>query len=128
MARIGPGSVVNIDGHFCMGDSFINSHSRVMCSDEIVIGNDVSIAWNFEILDDDRHQIVIDGKRPKQTEPIEIQDEVWIGHDVSVHKGVTIHEGSVVASNSVVLSDVPPNTLVAGSPAKVVRENVSWEG
>ena len=127
MARIGPGSVVHIEGDFSMGDSYINSHSRVMCGEEITIGDQVAISWNFEILDDDRHQIIIDDKRPPQTSPIEIQDKVWIGHDVSVHKGVTIHEGSVIASDSVVLKDVPPNTLVAGSPAKVVRENVSWE-
>lgn len=126
-AKIGPASVVHIEGDFSMGDSYINSHSRILCGEEITIGDNVAIAWNFELLDDDRHQIVIDGERPPQTRPIEIQDEVWIGHDVSVHKGVTIREGSVVASDSVVVDDVPPNTLVAGSPAEVVRENVTWE-
>lgn len=126
-ANIGPGSIVHIEGDFSMGDSYINSHSRIMCGDEITIGDNVAIAWNFEILDDDRHQIIIDGERPAQTSPIEIQDRVWIGHDVSVHKGVTIGNDSVVASDSVVLSDVPSNTLVAGCPAKVVRENVDWE-
>lgn len=126
-AKIGPGSVVHIEGDFSMGDSYINSHSRIMCGEEITIGDNVAIAWNFEILDDDRHQIVIDGKRPQQKSPIEIQDDVWIGHDVSVHKGVTIHQNSVVASDSVVLEDVPPNVLVAGSPAEIVRENVTWE-
>lgn len=126
-ASIGPGSVVHIEGDFSMGDSYINSHSRIICGDEITIGDGVAIAWNVEILDDDRHQIVIDGERLTKTSPIEIRDEVWIGHDVSVHKGVTIHEGSVVASNSAVRSDVPPNTLVAGYPAEVIRENVRWE-
>jgi acetyltransferase-like isoleucine patch superfamily enzyme len=127
MATIGPGSVVHIEGDFSMGDSYINSHSRIMCGEKITIGDNVAIAWNFEILDDDRHQIVIDGERPPSKSPIEIQDGVWIGHDVSVHKGVTIHAGSVIASDSVVIEDVPPNTLVAGSPAEVVRENVTWE-
>lgn len=126
-ANVGPGSVVHIDGEFSMGDSYINSNARIMCGDRIIIGDNVAIAWNFEILDDDRHQIIINGERPPQTNPIEIHDDVWIGHDVSVHKGVTINEGSVVASDSVVLSDVPANTLVAGTPAKVVRENVTWE-
>lgn len=126
-ARIGPGSIVHIEGDFSMGDSYINSHSRVMCGEEITIGDGVAISWNFKVLDDDRHQIVIDEERPQQKSPIEIQDGVWVGHDVSVHKGVTINEGSVVASDSVVLEDVPPNTLVAGIPAKVVREDVTWE-
>lgn len=125
-AHVGPASVLRIEGTFEMGDSYINSHGRIICADEITIGDGVAIAWNFEALDDSRHQMIIDGEKRPQTAPIEIRDDVWIGHDVSVHKGVTIHEGSVVASNSVVLSDVPPNTLVAGSPAEVVRENVDW--
>lgn len=126
-ASIGPVSVVYIEGDFFMGDSYINSHSRIICTDEITIGDYVSISWNVEILDDDRHQIIIDGERPERTGPIEIEDGVWIGHDVSIHKGVTIGTGSVVAGDSVVVSDVPPNSLVAGSPAEVVRENVDWE-
>lgn len=127
LAAIGPGSVVHIEGDFSMGDSYINSHSRIVCGDNITIGDHVAIAWNFEILDDDLHQITIDGERRPQTRPIEIQDDVWIGHDVSVHKGVTISKGSVVSSDSVVLSDVPPCSLVAGCPAEVVRENVDWD-
>lgn len=126
-ANIGPGSVVHIEGDFSMGDSYINSHSRILCGDEITIGDDVAISWNCEILDDDRHQIIVDGERPARTGPIEIQDGVWIGHNVSVHKGVTIGNGSVVASDSVVLSNVPSNTLVAGCPAEIVRENIDWE-
>ena len=43
-----------------------------------------------------------------------------------VLKGVTIGNGSVVAARSVVTKDVPPGVLVAGQPAKIVRENVSW--
>ncbi|WP_254279251.1 acyltransferase [Haloarcula marina] len=126
-AQIGPGSVVHIEGDFSMGDSYINSHARVVCGEKVTIGDGVAIAWNVEILDDDRHDIIIDGKKSQRRAPIEIQDNVWIGHDVSVHKGVTIHEGSVVASDSVVLSDIPPNTLAAGNPAEVVRENVDWK-
>jgi len=109
-----------------MGDSYINSHARVLCGNEITIGNDVSIAWNVQILDDDRHELIVDGEPTEKTAPININDDVWIGHDVSIHKGVTIHTGSVVASNSVVTADVPPNTLVAGIPAKVVRQDVDW--
>ncbi|MFB6110056.1 MAG: acyltransferase [Halodesulfurarchaeum sp.] len=126
-ARIGPGSVLHVEGDFSIGDTYINSHARIMCGEDITIGDGSAISWNFEILDDDRHQIIVDGDRPPQTGPVTIEDDVWIGHDVSIHKGVTVHEGSVVASDSVLLEDVPPNTLVAGSPAEVVREDVEWE-
>jgi len=109
-----------------MGDSYVNSHARILCGDEITVGDGVAVAWNVELLDDDRHSLSVDGTRSERTAPIVIEDDVWVGHSVSIHKGVTVHEGSVVASDSVVTSDVPPNTLVAGTPAEVVREDVSW--
>jgi acetyltransferase-like isoleucine patch superfamily enzyme len=117
-----------VEGDFSIGDSYINSDARILCGDEITIGDDVSIAWNLELLDDDRHELSVKGAKTAQTAPITIEDNVWIGHSVSIHKGVTIHEGSVVASDSVVTSNVPPNTLVARTPAKIVREDVSWGG
>jgi acetyltransferase-like isoleucine patch superfamily enzyme len=104
----------------------VNSHARILCGDEIQIGDDVAIAWNVQLLDDDRHALSVDGEPTKRSAPIRIEDDVWIGHDVSIHKGVTVREGSVIASNSVVTNNVPPNTLVAGTPAEVVRENVTW--
>ena len=53
--------------------------------------------------------------------PIRIEDKVWIGMDALILKGVTIGEGSVVAARSVVTKDVPPYSLVAGNPARVVK-------
>jgi acetyltransferase-like isoleucine patch superfamily enzyme len=53
---------------------------------------------------------------------IKIQDKVWLGMNVTVLKGVTIGEGSVVAAGSIVTKDVPPWTLVAGNPARVIKE------
>jgi acetyltransferase-like isoleucine patch superfamily enzyme len=57
--------------------------------------------------------------------PIEIGDHVWIGARAMVLKGVTIGDGAVVAAASVVTKDVAPGTLVAGSPARYVRD-VTW--
>ena len=53
--------------------------------------------------------------------PVTIGDNVWIGGGVSIIGGVTIGKNSVVAAGSVVIRDVPPDTLVAGNPARVVR-------
>lgn len=58
--------------------------------------------------------------------PIVIGDHVWIGMNVIVLKGVTIGEGAVVSAGSVVTKDVPPHSLVAGVPAKVVKTDVEW--
>lgn len=126
-AKIGPGCSVFINGDFSIGDSYINGFSRIACSNEITIGDNCAVSWECEIMDSNGHYIKYNGVSPESKSAVEICDNVWIGHSAIINKGVTIHEGSVVASGSVVVDDVPPNTLVAGNPAEVVRENVSWE-
>lgn len=126
-ARIGPCSVVFVDGLFSMGNSYINSHTRIICGEEIRIGDDCAIAWNVTFLDDNRHEIFIDGEKQARKGSIIIEDDVWIGHDVLITKGITVGKGSVIASGSVVVDDVPEYTLVAGQPAEVLERDVQWE-
>lgn len=63
-----------------------------------------------------------------------IEDHVWLGFNVVVLKDVRIGEGAIVGARSVVTSDVPPWTVVAGCPARVVKEiplnmrPVNWDG
>ena len=54
--------------------------------------------------------------------PVTIGDNVWIGGGVTIIGGVTIGKNAVVAAGSVVIRDVPPDTLVAGNPARVIRK------
>jgi acetyltransferase-like isoleucine patch superfamily enzyme len=53
--------------------------------------------------------------------PVKVGPNVWIGFDACVLPGVTIGEGAVVGARSVVTADVPPDTIVAGNPAGVIR-------
>ncbi len=55
-------------------------------------------------------------------EPVTIGDRVWLGNRCMVMKGVTIGDGAVVAGCSLVTRDVPPNTMVVGVPARVVKQ------
>ena len=57
-----------------------------------------------------------------EVKPVVIEDNVWIGRAAIIMPGVTVGEGSIVAAGSVVMSDVPPNTLVLGNPARQVRK------
>ena len=51
-----------------------------------------------------------------------LEDNVWIGDSAIVNKGVRIGKNSIVGAGSVVVKNVPPNVVVAGNPAKIVKE------
>ena len=57
--------------------------------------------------------------------PVEIAHEVWIGDDVLLAHGVKLGTGCVVAARSIVTHDVPPYTIVAGTPARTIRQRFS---
>ena len=59
---------------------------------------------------------------PDEVKPIVIGNNVWIGDNVKIMPGVTIGDGAVIAAGSVVGGAVPPNTLVAGYPARKLRD------
>jgi acetyltransferase-like isoleucine patch superfamily enzyme len=61
------------------------------------------------------------------TQEVFIGNNVWIGNRAIIMKGVTIDDGAIIAAGSIVTKDVPARCLVAGVPAKVVRENVQWK-
>ncbi|KAL7271686.1 hypothetical protein RUND412_005533 [Rhizina undulata] len=60
-------------------------------------------------------------KGPEMAKPVTIEEDCWLGGNVIVLGGITIGKGSVVGAGSVVTRDVPPFTVVAGNPARVIR-------
>lgn len=115
---------------------FIGGGALIDCLDQITIGNDVLISYQVIIMDSDNHSLraserIGDLKRWRDQEydwsrvnraPIEIHSKTWIGARAIITKGVVIGEGAVVATGAVVTKDVPPYTIVAGNPARVIRE------
>ena len=116
---------VNENAVLEIGSGFINHGARIHAFDKISIGQGVYIGDDVAIRDSDGHEIV--GSLKNMTSPIIIEDHVWIGARVTIVKGITIGTGAVVAAGAVVVKDVPANTLVAGIPARVVKENVEWK-
>ena len=109
------------------GDSFLNTNSVLNCFDYIEIGNGTMISDDVRIQDSDNHGVYENGIAKEITKPIIIGDHVWIGKNALILKGVTIGNGAIVAAGSVVVKDVSAKTLVAGNPAKVIKDNVEWK-
>lgn len=106
-----------------LASGFINNGARISCFTKITIGEGAHIGPDAVLMDGDSH--AISPRSGPISAPIEIGDHVWIGARAMVLKGVKIGDGAVVAAASVVTKDVEPGTLVAGSPARYVRD-VTW--
>jgi len=120
---------------FMVGNRTSLGNSLLVGASRIEIGDDVLMSWGVTVVDHDshsldwahRHQDVMDWRRGVKNwdhvtiAPVKICDKVWIGFGAIILKGVTINEGAVIAAGTVVTKNIPPWTLVAGNPAKVVR-------
>lgn len=111
---------------YIKGNSFLNTNTVLNCFSYIEIGKGTMISDDVRIQDSDNHNIIINGTEKESTKPIIIGDRVWVGKNVLILKGVTVGDGAIIAAGSVVVKDVPSKTLVAGNPAKVIKENVEW--
>lgn len=70
--------------------------------------------------------MTVDGEPRPQTAPIRIGNHVWIGSRATILKGVSIGDGAIIASGAVVSRDVEAGSIVAGNPARVVKEHAQW--
>lgn len=120
--------VIFANAKLTVGNSYINSDCKIRCGSKITIGDDCAISHNVTIIDSDFHVLIRGGEElPRHGTGIEIGNHVWIGTGVTILKNVHIGEGSVVAAGSMVTKDVPARALVAGNPAVVIEEDISWK-
>ncbi|MEZ9891844.1 sugar O-acetyltransferase [Vibrio lentus] len=103
-------------------DTFINMNAVMLDGANIKIGNNVLIGPSAQFYTPS-HSLDYRSRRKWETFclPITIEDDVWIGGNSVINQGVTIGARSVIAANSVVNSDVPPDCLYGGTPAKLIR-------
>ncbi len=107
-------------------DTYIGHGCAFNIGQAVTIGKHCNLATGVRLRDNDGHPMDAMARRTQPTPPegigaIQIGDDVWIGTGAMVLKGVTIGDRSVVAAMAVVAGDVPPDTLVAGNPARAVR-------
>jgi acetyltransferase-like isoleucine patch superfamily enzyme len=95
----------------------------------IKIGEDCMIASDVQFMTSDSHTIYAcdSGERLNKARDIEVGDHVWISLQCFVLKGARIGSGSVIGMRSVVTGHIPSTCMAVGTPARVVRERVSWD-
>jgi acetyltransferase-like isoleucine patch superfamily enzyme len=124
------------EGEVTIGDRCYIGCSHLVCYRKIDIGNDVIISWGVTIVDHNSHSLYWEQRKEDvsnwargikhwndvRSAPVKIQDKVWIGFNAIILKGVTIGEGAVVGAGAVVTKNVAAYTVVAGNPARAIRE------
>lgn len=104
--------------------------AKIVCcefQDLVEIGNYNLIADDVEFWSCDGHSIYQNEARINPSRPIRISDHVWIGRNVKILKGVTLLTNSVVGMGSLVTAKhYPSHTLIAGFPARVIKEGITW--
>ena len=112
-------------GKLVLNGGFINENVQITAGDVVEIGSGATVGRDVVIRSFDGHIIHQEGY--KVSEPIKIGKHVWIGQGATILKGVTIGDGAIIAAGAVVTKDVPAGSIVAGIPAKVIKNNVKWQ-
>jgi acetyltransferase-like isoleucine patch superfamily enzyme len=119
------GLVVESRGRLEVGDRTVFGHHCTIASDEsIVIGRNCLIAEMVSIRDHDHAFASLDLSiidQGRETAPISIGDNVWIGGKATITKGVSIGSDSVIGAHAVVTHDLPEGCVAVGIPARVIR-------
>lgn len=112
-----------------VGDVIIGDHTRIGLHNTIIgpvtIGCHVNLAQGITVTALNHNFEDSDKRIDEQgvsTAPVIIEDDIWIGANAVILPGVTIGNHSVVAAGAVVTKNVPPHSLVAGVPAKIIKQ------
>jgi len=146
--RMGPGAAlyggtildVGPRGQVILGDYAMVTSARIVCDSEVEVGAYSLISWDVVLLDSYgvprdpalRRRLLeqapllhprccLPPDRSVTPQPVRIGANVWVGFGACVLPGVTIGEGAVIGARAVVANDVPPYTVVAGNPARLVK-------
>lgn len=125
---VGKGVVIDKNGFYCGDCIYIGQYSYI--GPNTKLGNFCMLSDNVNIIGHDHCYTeagipTILAGRDKNEPMTIVEDDVWIGHGVTIIRGVTIGEGSIVAANSVVTKSIPPYKIYGGIPAKYIKDRFS---
>lgn len=100
---------------------FLASDSRIIIGNKVMFGPRVTVVGgNHNTGVVGQFMYDVHEKRPEDDQDVVFEDDVWVGSGAVILKGVRVGRGSIVAAGAVVIRDVPPYTVVGGTPAKVI--------
>ena len=131
---MGKGEIWMEDDH---GSLIIHNHTTIEHAhlavteshSSLEIHKDCMIAKQVEIRTGDSHSIIDmeTGKRINYAANVILNEHVWVGAHAKILKGVTIGNNTVIATGAIVTSDIPPYSIAAGIPARVIKTNTDWK-
>lgn len=111
-----------------------NTGCKISCTEGIYFGDDCLLGGNVYVRDSDGHSVYsVDAQsgikvKHSNKKAVHIGDHVWIANECSILKGVTIPDNCIVAYGSICTCSVEKNNaIIAGCPAKVIKEHIEWE-
>ena len=107
----------------------LNANCKIFCKKEITISDNALFGWNCTLNDGDGHIIYDDNKEViNQNKSVFVGKGAWLGAEVTLLKGSYIPDSCIVGYGSIVTKKFDKeNCIIAGYPAKLIKENVNWE-
>ncbi|WP_394707686.1 acyltransferase [uncultured Bacteroides sp.] len=140
--RFSLGTYSVVEDYSCLnnavGDLIIGNYTRIGLRNTIIgpvnIGNHVNLAQNVTVTALNHNFENVELRIDEQgitTSPVTIEDDVWVGANAVILPGVTLGKHSVVAAGSIVSHSIPPYSVCAGTPARIIKkynfDNKKWE-
>ena len=110
------------DVNIPVGSTFFSTKAKLKIGNKVIFGPcPTIITGNHRIDLIGKYIFDVDGKLPENDEDVVIEDDVWVGANVTILKGVTIGRGAVIGACSLVCKDVMPYSIIGGIPAKALK-------
>lgn len=118
---------ISVGNHVSIGQEacFFSTKAKIIIGDFVMMGPRVTIITGdhrIDIKGKCMAEVSDEEKLPENDKDVVIEDDVWVGANVTILKGVRISTGSVIAAGAVVVKDVPSYSIVGGTPAKIIKK------